>query len=141
MTSRDSSNHILRNFYFHPFIHRKQCYILRRARQTHSFIIKVTYIEIYKEELRDLLNIEASAKDLCIREDDQGSTVVCGARQVKCLDEQDVVTCLEAGSAMRHTGATLMNEQSSRSHSIFTITIEQRCEKGCGGVRDGSEQT
>lgn len=36
------------------------------------------------------------------------------------------MTCFDSGSALRHTGSTLMNEQSSRSHSVFTISIEQR---------------
>ena len=36
--------------------------------------IKVSYIEIYKEELQDLLDIEASSKDLHIREDEEGQT-------------------------------------------------------------------
>ena len=38
----------------------------------------------------------------------------------------DMVRCLEQGSASRSTGATAMNSRSSRSHAIFTITLEQR---------------
>jgi kinesin family member 27 len=36
------------------------------------------------------------------------------------------MACFDAGSAIRHTGSTQMNEQSSRSHSVFTISVEQR---------------
>lgn len=36
------------------------------------------------------------------------------------------MTCFDSGTLLRHTGSTLMNEQSSRSHSVFTVSIEQR---------------
>ncbi|KAK7479550.1 hypothetical protein BaRGS_00029187 [Batillaria attramentaria] len=89
-----------------------------------TYDVRVSYIEIYKEELRDLLDLEASSKDLHVREDDKGNTVIVGAReeQVESLDE--VMSLLEAGSAARHTGSTQMNEHSSRSHSVFTVLID-----------------
>nr|KAG5694021.1 hypothetical protein BaRGS_002475 [Batillaria attramentaria] len=91
-----------------------------------TYDVRVSYIEIYKEELRDLLDLEASSKDLHVREDDKGNTVIVGAReeQVESLDE--VMSLLEAGSAARHTGSTQMNEHSSRSHSVFTVLIGQK---------------
>ena len=50
-------------------------------------------------------------------------SVIIGAREVECESLDEVMSLLETGSAARHTGATNMNEHSSRSHSIFTITI------------------
>ncbi|KAH3886113.1 hypothetical protein DPMN_010114 [Dreissena polymorpha] len=91
-----------------------------------TYIVKVSYIEIYKEELRDLLELNVDNKpDLHVREDDKGNTVIIGAKEVECENLDDVMSLLESGSAARHTGATNMNEHSSRSHSIFTITIGQ----------------
>ncbi|KAJ7416730.1 kinesin family member 27 [Willisornis vidua] len=91
-----------------------------------SFHVKVSYVEVYKEELRDLLELETSVKELHIREDEKGNTVIVGAKefQVECADE--VISLLESGNAARHTGSTQMNEHSSRSHAIFTITICQK---------------
>ncbi|NXT03159.1 KIF27 protein, partial [Jacana jacana] len=91
-----------------------------------DFHVKVSYIEVYKEELRDLLELETSVKELHIREDEKGNTVIVGAKefQVECADE--VMSLLESGNAARHTGTTQMNEHSSRSHAIFTISICQK---------------
>ncbi|KAF1621187.1 UNVERIFIED_CONTAM: Kinesin-like protein KIF27, partial [Eudyptes robustus] len=91
-----------------------------------DFYVKVSYIEVYKEELRDLLELETSVKELHIREDEKGNTVIVGAKefQVECADE--VISLLESGNAARHTGTTQMNEHSSRSHAIFTISICQK---------------
>ncbi|XP_057252476.1 kinesin-like protein KIF27 [Pezoporus wallicus] len=91
-----------------------------------DFHVKVSYIEVYKEELRDLLDLENSVKELHIREDEKGNTVIVGAKefQVQCADE--VMSLLENGNAARHTGTTQMNEHSSRSHAIFTISICQK---------------
>ncbi|NXT73608.1 KIF27 protein, partial [Zapornia atra] len=91
-----------------------------------DFHVKVSYIEVYKEELRDLLELETAVKDLRIRGDEKGNTVIVGAKEfhVKCADE--VISLLESGNAARHTGTTQMNEHSSRSHAIFTISICQK---------------
>ncbi|KAM7024360.1 kinesin-like protein KIF27 isoform 2-T5 [Acridotheres tristis] len=91
-----------------------------------NFHVKISYIEVYKEELRDLLDLETSVKELHIREDEKGNTVIVGAKefQVECADE--VISLLESGNAARRTGTTQMNEHSSRSHAIFTISIHQK---------------
>ncbi|OXB80128.1 UNVERIFIED_CONTAM: hypothetical protein H355_006960 [Colinus virginianus] len=91
-----------------------------------DFRVKVSYIEVYKEELHDLLELETSVKDLHIREDEKGNTVIVGAKefQVECADE--VMSLLESGNAARHTGITQKNEHSSRSHAIFTISVCQK---------------
>ncbi|NWI12014.1 KIF27 protein, partial [Crypturellus soui] len=107
-----------------------------------DFSVKVSYIEVYKEELRDLLELETSVKDLHIREDEKGNTVIVGAKeyQVECADE--VISLLEGGNAARHTGTTQMNEHSSRSHAIFTISICQKqsaeSQKNTSAAQDSS---
>ncbi|XP_071957109.1 kinesin-like protein KIF27 [Antedon mediterranea] len=87
--------------------------------------IKVSYIEIYKEELRDLLDRETSNKDMHIREDENGNTVIIGAKEMPCNSMEDVMSCLASGSSHRQTGSTNMNEYSSRSHAIFTVVLNQ----------------
>ncbi|XP_003407846.1 kinesin-like protein KIF27 isoform X1 [Loxodonta africana] len=105
-----------------------------------DFTIKVSYIEVYKEELRDLLELETSMKDLHIREDEKGNTVIVGAKECLVESADDVLSLLEMGNAARHTGTTQMNEHSSRSHAIFTISICQ-VEKNMEAAEDGSWQS
>ncbi|XP_069332426.1 kinesin-like protein KIF27 isoform X2 [Eulemur rufifrons] len=102
-----------------------------------NFNIKVSYIEVYKEELRDLLELETSMKDLHIREDEKGNTVIVGAKECHVEGADEVMSLLEMGNAARHTGTTQMNEHSSRSHAIFTISICQ-VEKNTKAAEDGS---
>jgi hypothetical protein len=49
--------------------------------------------------------------------------VVIGASEHRCHSIDDVVSLLKKGSNVRHTGATQMNDESSRSHAIFTLYI------------------
>ncbi|ELW68452.1 kinesin-like protein KIF27 [Tupaia chinensis] len=102
-----------------------------------DFTIKVSYIEVYKEDLRDLLELETSMKDLHIREDEKGNTVIVGAKECHVENADEVMSLLEMGNAARHTGTTQMNEHSSRSHAIFTISICQ-VEKHKETAEDGS---
>nr|KAF6433671.1 kinesin family member 27 [Molossus molossus] len=102
-----------------------------------DFKIKVSYIEVYKEDLRDLLELETSMKDLHIREDEKGNTVIVGAKECQVESADEVMSLLEMGNAARHTGTTQMNEHSSRSHAIFTISICQ-VEKNTEAAEDGS---
>ncbi|XP_040612015.1 kinesin-like protein KIF27 [Mesocricetus auratus] len=101
-----------------------------------DFKIKVSYIEVYKEDLRDLLELETSMKDLHIREDDKGNTVIVGAKECQVESADEVMSLLEAGNAARHTSTTQMNEHSSRSHAIFTISICQ-VEKNTEAAENG----
>ncbi|PNF43510.1 hypothetical protein B7P43_G09319 [Cryptotermes secundus] len=88
-----------------------------------DFRITVSFMELYKEQLFDLLGTNKCAVD--IREDGKGIRIP-GLTEipVSCVD--DTTRCLIQGSACRATGATAMNEQSSRSHAIFTVTIQQQ---------------
>ncbi|XP_060236549.1 kinesin-like protein KIF27 isoform X2 [Meriones unguiculatus] len=90
-----------------------------------DFKIKVSYIEVYKEDLRDLLELETSMKGLHIREDEKGNTVIVGAKECQVESADEVMSLLEVGNAARHTSTTQMNEHSSRSHAIFTISVCQ----------------
>ncbi|XP_057354523.1 kinesin-like protein KIF27 isoform X7 [Manis pentadactyla] len=101
-----------------------------------DFNVKVSYIEVYKEDLRDLLELETSVKDLHIREDEKGNTVIVGAKECQVETADEVMSLLEMGNAARHTGATQTNKHSSRSHAIFTISICQ-VKRNLGAAKDG----
>ena len=92
-----------------------------------EFTIKVSMIEIYQEKIRDLLDV--SRVNLQIREDTIKGIYVdgCSEKYVGCPG--DVLSALELGSNNRAQAATNMNEHSSRSHSIFILTINQTNKK------------
>ncbi|XP_053844710.1 kinesin-like protein KIF7 isoform X1 [Vidua macroura] len=95
-----------------------------------DYTIRVSYLEVYKEEFRDLLQVDTASKDIQIREDDKGNIVLCGVKESEVEGLDEVLSLLEMGNTAKHTGATHINRQSSRSHTIFTVTMEQR--RGAG---------
>ncbi|KAL6600494.1 hypothetical protein ACP70R_045294 [Stipagrostis hirtigluma subsp. patula] len=108
-----------------------------------EFQLRVSFIEILKEEVRDLLdpasatvgkveNGNGHAKlsvpgkpPVQIREGSNGVITLAGSTEVHVSTQKEMTACLEQGSLSRATGSTNMNNQSSRSHAIFTITLEQ----------------
>eukprot|EP00899_Mesostigma_viride_P027230 jgi/Mesvir1/7692/Mv11657-RA.1 len=89
-----------------------------------DFTVGCTFVEIYMEKIRDLL--DKNETNLEIRVDLNTGVYVEGARQVVVSNDAEVLELLARGSRQRHVGATGMNEESSRSHSIFTITVSQK---------------
>ncbi|KAG6747682.1 hypothetical protein POTOM_047572 [Populus tomentosa] len=107
-----------------------------------EFQLHVSFIEILKEEVRDLLDPTTLNKSdtanghtgkvnlpgkppIQIRETSNGVITLAGSTEVSVCTFKEMAACLEQGSLCRATGSTNMNNQSSRSHAIFTITLEQ----------------
>ncbi|KAI4316678.1 hypothetical protein L6164_024634 [Bauhinia variegata] len=107
-----------------------------------EFQLQVSFIEILKEEVRDLLDSSPMSKPetanghagkvtlpgkppIQIRETSNGVITLAGSTEVSVTTLKEMAACLEQGSLSRATGSTNMNSQSSRSHAIFTITLEQ----------------
>ena len=93
-----------------------------------EFSVRVSYLELYNEELFDLLNPSDDGPKLRIFDDwmRKGSVVVQGAEEIVVHDKSEVFDILERGSAKRRTAATLINASSSRSHSVFCVTVHMR---------------
>uniref|UniRef100_A0A671KVA5 Kinesin-like protein kif7 n=1 Tax=Sinocyclocheilus anshuiensis TaxID=1608454 RepID=A0A671KVA5_9TELE len=91
-----------------------------------DFSVRVSYMEVYKEVFRDLLEVETASKDIHIREDEKGNVVLSGVKECEVEGLDEVLSLLESGKTARHTGAMQMNPHSSRSHTIFTVLMEQR---------------
>ena len=86
-----------------------------------QFLARVSYLEIYNEEIRDLLNKKSPKLDL--RDKDTG-VYVKDLSTFVVKTPADMMKVFVEGNVNRHVGATNMNEHSSRSHSVFTITVE-----------------
>ncbi|XP_078403096.1 kinesin family member 4 isoform X2 [Cetorhinus maximus] len=91
-----------------------------------EFTLKVSYLEIYNEEILDLLHPSREKSQIHIREDPKEGIKIVGLIETEVLTAMDMVNCLEQGNSTRTVAATAMNSQSSRSHAIFTVTVEQR---------------
>uniref|UniRef100_A0A4W3IE13 Kinesin-like protein n=1 Tax=Callorhinchus milii TaxID=7868 RepID=A0A4W3IE13_CALMI len=88
--------------------------------------LKVSYLEIYNEEIIDLLVPSHDKSPINIREDPKGDIKIVGLIEKVITDAVEMVSSLEQGNSVRTVAATAMNSQSSRSHAIFTIIVEQR---------------
>lgn len=88
--------------------------------------VKVSFLELYNEELTDLLAAsDDDSKKLRLLEDKSG-VVVQGLEEAIVRSATEIYQVLDRGTAKRRTAATLLNNRSSRSHSIFTITIHMK---------------
>ncbi|XVE77278.1 hypothetical protein DITRI_Ditri13aG0049500 [Diplodiscus trichospermus] len=93
--------------------------------------MKVTFLELYNEEITDLLAPEEtmkfvddkSKKPIALMEDGKWGVFVRGLKEEIVTTVNEIYKILEKGYAKRQTAETLLNKQNSRSHSIFSITI------------------
>lgn len=86
--------------------------------------VKCSFIELYNEELRDLLSADEGTK-VKIFEDStkKGAIVIQGMEESFIKSAEDGVKLLQDGSHKRQVAATKCNDLSSRSHTVFTITV------------------
>ncbi|XP_055622670.1 centromere-associated protein E isoform X2 [Toxorhynchites rutilus septentrionalis] len=89
-----------------------------------QFLIRVGYIEIYNEKIFDLL--DKSNANLKIFDNQCGGDVLLNYKEVITNCSEQIMQLLEEGNKAKRIGDTNMNERSSRSHTIFRITIESR---------------
>ncbi|CAH8558044.1 unnamed protein product [Schistosoma intercalatum] len=88
-----------------------------------KYLVHASFLEIYNEEVRDLLGHDYRAK-LELKENPDKGVYVAGLSMHKITSVAECQNIMERGWKNRSTGATLMNADSSRSHSIFTIYLE-----------------
>jgi len=89
-----------------------------------KYTLKVSYLEVYNEEINDLLG-EADAKNLkIVSEDSVRGAVIGGLVEEIAQTPEDFMAILKRGEASRSYASTEMNNESSRSHTIYRVTIE-----------------
>lgn len=87
--------------------------------------VKCSFIELYNEELRDLLSYDDSTKLKIFENEKKGghSTMVQGMEETYIDSASSGIRLLQSGSHKRQVAATKCNDLSSRSHTVFTITV------------------
>ncbi|KAH0900169.1 hypothetical protein HID58_049737 [Brassica napus] len=119
-----------------------------------ELLIRVSFIEIFKEDVFDLLdsnsppllrndggvhakNVALSRAPIQIRETASGGITLAGVTEAEVKTKEEMGSYLAKGSLCRATACTNMNSQSSRSHAIFTITLEQKKFSSSLGTTEG----
>jgi len=106
-----------------------------QRKQDRNFLVRVSFLEIYNEEVRDLLG--DTNQTLQIREDPRRGVFVHSHEEI-VTNFDDLLKVLVYGDKSRTFASTGMNERSSRSHTILRITIESR-EKECGDDKEDED--
>ncbi|XP_031370536.1 kinesin-like protein Klp61F isoform X1 [Apis dorsata] len=99
-----------------------------QALETQEYTVRVSFLELYNEDIFDLLSNNHDASKLRLYEDasKKGAVIVHGLEEVTIHNTSEVYKILKKGSDKRQTAATFMNTQSSRSHTIFSITVHMK---------------
>nr|XP_029502491.1 kinesin-like protein KIF3A isoform X1 [Oncorhynchus nerka] len=116
---------IIPNSFAHVFGH------IAKAEGDTRFLVRVSYLEIYNEEVRDLLGKDQMQR-LEVKERPDVGVYIKDLSGYVVNNADDMDRIMTMGHKNRSVGSTNMNEHSSRSHAIFTITIECS-EKGVDG--------
>ncbi|XP_044004559.1 kinesin-like protein KIF3B [Aphidius gifuensis] len=108
-----------------------------RSEKNMQYLVRASYLEIYQEEIRDLLHPDQSLR-FELKEKPEYGVFVKDLSSVICKSANEIQQLMNRGNLNRTIGATNMNEHSSRSHAIFLITIEMGLlNDDKGGIRVG----
>ena len=112
--------------------------IAQRGGEHTEFLVRASYLEIYNEDIRDLLSKSATNR-LDLKESPDSGVYVRDLTSYVVKTTRECDKLRDFGAKNRHTGATAMNQDSSRSHSIYTITVEscETREDGSSSIRMG----
>ncbi|KAL4192544.1 hypothetical protein AMTRI_Chr06g172520 [Amborella trichopoda] len=97
-----------------------------------NYQLRCSFLEIYNEQITDLL--DPNGRNLQIREDVKSGVYVENLTEELVCTMKDVTHLLTKGLANRRVGATSINAESSRSHSVFTCVVESRCKCMADGL-------
>ncbi|KAL2345451.1 hypothetical protein Fmac_006736 [Flemingia macrophylla] len=101
-------------------------FIADQRKDTFHYDVSVQMIEIYNEQVRDLLVTDGTNKRLEIRSSSQKGLSVPDASLVPVSSTIDVIELMNLGQRNRAVGATALNDRSSRSHSCLTVHVQGR---------------
>ncbi|XP_048207295.1 kinesin-like protein KIF19 [Perognathus longimembris pacificus] len=97
---------------------------IKETQDNTEYSVSMSYLEIYNEVIRDLLNPSSGFLDL--REDSRGSIQIAGITEVSTSNAQEIMQLLTKGNRQRTQEPTATNKTSSRSHAVLQVTVHQR---------------
>ncbi|CAB1339708.1 unnamed protein product [Coregonus sp. 'balchen'] len=100
---------------------------ISRSAADRQYLVRASYLEIYREEIRDLLDPNVHAhppRTLELRESPESGVYVRDLTACVCKSIKEIEEVMNVGNQARSVGATDMNKHSSRSHTLFLITVE-----------------
>ena len=109
----------------------EQLHRIKEQRKSFEYTVRIQFVEVYGEEIRDLLlskRDSLGSKGLPIRDLGTDKPEVVGATEAKVGSTEQALLCLMRGMRRRVTGVTTTNEESSRSHVILSLVVEQSTE-------------
>lgn len=110
---------VIPNAFDHIFTH------ISRSQSDKQYLVRSSYLEIYLEEIRDLLDPKhGTTRSLELRESPESGVYVRDLTSCVCKSIKEIEEVMNMGNQARAVGATDMNEHSSRSHALFLITVE-----------------
>lgn len=102
------------------------CTVIPNGNKSSLYAVFVTYIEIYNNIVYDLLDVNAGSKSLqakILREDSDHNVYVNGAMEIEVKTAEEAMDLYLLGKRRKRMAQTVLNSESSRSHSIFTIRV------------------
>nr|XP_010919436.1 kinesin-like protein KIN-14E [Elaeis guineensis] len=100
--------------------------IAAARKETFTYKISVSVLEVYNEQIRDLLATSQSTKKLEVRQAAEGFHHVPGIVEAQVENIKEVWDVLQAGSNARAVGSNNVNEHSSRSHCMLCVTVKAK---------------
>ncbi|XP_028909060.1 kinesin-like protein KIF19 [Ornithorhynchus anatinus] len=98
--------------------------VIEESSDNMHYTVSMSYLEIYNEVIRDLLN--PSSGFLELREDSKGSIQIAGITEVSTTNAEEIMQLLTKGNKQRTQEPTAANKTSSRSHAILQVTVRQK---------------
>ncbi|KAH7847341.1 hypothetical protein Vadar_024947 [Vaccinium darrowii] len=102
--------------------------VAEERKDTYTYKISVSVLEVYNEQIRDLLATSSTSKKLEIRQASEGAHHVPGIVEARVENIKEVWDVLQAGSNARAVGSNNINEHSSRSHCLLCIVVRAKNE-------------
>ncbi|XP_073833620.1 kinesin-like protein 3A [Musca autumnalis] len=97
---------------------------IKKLSDQYEFVIKCSFMELYQEQLFDLLSNKPRDESIVDMREDRSGIIMVGLTEQQVHSAKETTDCLVRGSSGRAVASTAMNEASSRSHAIFTVTLQ-----------------